>query len=156
MEEKASNVVYSQLRSLASAKLRAITLRYSARRSLQPDNDSYTSPVDDAVGADMITGDEETRLIRTDLVFSASVETAEGWETRWFPVEVSRVIGNKDVTRVVKSAEAIEKVFSQKVEVALVAGTGILPEAKARANASGVRVVEFEIDGEDDSEDDSD
>ena len=62
------------------------------------------------------------------------------------------MIGNKDVTRVAKSAEAIEKVFSQKVEATLVAGTGILPEANALANASGVRVVEFEIDGEDDSD----
>ena len=79
LEEKASNVVYSQLRSLASAKLRAITLRHSTRRSLQPDNESYTSPMEDAVGSGIITETEETRLIRTDLAFSASVETAEGW-----------------------------------------------------------------------------
>ena len=154
LEEKAYNVVYSRLRSLAGARLRSIELSFSARRSLQPDASGYTSPVNEAREEESISEEEHLRLLRTDLVYTASVKTEAGWETRWFPAEVSRTIGVDDVTRVTQSAEAIEKVFSQKVQVAVVAGTGIRKDAKDLAKTAGVKVVEFKIDGEEDEDSD--
>ncbi len=152
LEEKAANVLQSRLRSVAEARLRAIGLRYSARRSLQPDNGGYTSSVDDAYDADTITEGDERRLLRADLVYTASVHTDAGWETRWFPVEVSKTIRVKDVTRVAQAAEAIEKVFGQQVQASVVAGTDISRDAKDLAEDAGVKVVLFQIDGEDDGD----
>ena len=145
LEDKAANVVRSRLSEFASSRLRRINLKYSSRLALQPSNKSYVYPVEDAYADGAITKQEYTRLVRTDLVFSAKVQMGGRWERRWFPVEVSNTIRKDDVDRVLKTADFIKKVFDEEVEVALVAGTIISSEMCGYAEDNKVAVVTFEV-----------
>ena len=140
-EDKAVNVVQAQLGTIVGSRVRRIALRFSQRRSLQPDVESYISPIDDAWYDEVITDPERIRLLATDLVFSGTVQGA----LHWFPVEVSNTIDSNDVARVAESARLIEKVFKNQAAIPLVAGATISDEVSQHAAESGVRVVTFEV-----------
>jgi hypothetical protein len=80
-EDKAVNVVQAQLGTIVGSRVRRIALRFSQRRSLQPDVESYITPIDDAWYDEIITDPERIRLLATDLVFSGTVQGA----LHWFP-----------------------------------------------------------------------
>ena len=145
LEDKAANLVRSRLSEFASSRLRRINLKYSSRLALQPSNKSYVYPVEDAYADGAITKQEYTRLVRTDLVFSAKVQMGGRWERRWFPVEVSNTIRKDDVDRVLKTADFIKRVFDEEVEISLVAGTIISSEMCGYAEDNKVAVVTFEV-----------
>ena len=141
VEDKAVNVIQSQLGTIVGSRVRRITLRYSYRRSLKPDAEDYTIPIEDACDDDVITPPELTRLMVTDLVFSGIIQGA----LHWFPVEVSNTIDDNDVARVVQTANVMERMFKDDKVVPLVAGTKIGNEVRQHAAESGVNVVTFDV-----------
>ena len=84
-----------------------------------------------------ITDDDETRLRVTDLI--ARSQRKSDRSTLWFAVEASGVISDEDVTRVVRSVNAIKKVYAQDA-IPIVYGYEISDENRALASEYDVRV----------------
>ncbi len=140
-EDKAVNVIQAQLGTIVGSRVRRTALRYGQRRSLQPDIESYITPIEDAFDDGIITLPERTSLMETDLVFSGTVQGV----LHWFPVEVSNTIDSNDVARVEESARLIEKVFVDKTAVPLAAGAAMSDEVRQHAADADVRIVTFEV-----------
>ena len=141
VEDKAINVVQAQLRTIVGSRVRRVALRYGQRRSVQPNVEAYTTPIEDACDDNTITLAERTRLLETDLVFSGIIQGA----LHWFPVEVSNTIDSNDVARVAESARLIEKVFEDGAAVPVVAGAAISDEVRQYAAETDVCIVTFEV-----------
>ena len=90
-----------------------------------------------AAESGVITDEQETRVLETDLIMRAQSRDDRSYV--WIAVEASGVIHERDITRSVDSAQALETMFSQKV-IPVVMGYNIRPEDQRRADEMGVEV----------------
>ena len=97
----------------------------------------FEEEVSKAADAGVITDDEETRLLVTDLIVRSQRKSDRS--TLWFAVEASGVINRDDVERARQSADAIQKVYSQDA-IALVYGYDIRDEERELAVKTAVQV----------------
>lgn len=99
--------------------------------------DEFERTLEEASDSGRITDDEETRLQVTDLIVRSQRKSDRS--TLWFAVEASGVISDEDVTRVVRSVNAIRKVYAQDA-IPIVYGYEISDENMALASEHDVRV----------------
>lgn len=97
----------------------------------------FEEEVSKSADAGVITDDDETRLLVTDLIVRSQRKSDRS--TLWFAVEASGVINRDDVERARQSADAIQKVYSQDA-VALVYGYDIRDEERELAVKTAVQV----------------
>ena len=97
----------------------------------------FEEEVSKAADAGVITDDDETRLLVTDLIIRSQRKSDRS--TLWFAVEASGVINRDDVERARQSADAIQKVYSQDA-IALVYGYDIRDEERELAVKTAVQV----------------
>lgn len=97
----------------------------------------FEEEVSNAADAGVITDDDETRLLVTDLIVRSQRKSDRS--TLWFAVEASGVINRDDVERARQSADAIQKVYSQDA-IALVYGYDIRDEERELAVKTAVQV----------------
>ena len=97
----------------------------------------FEEDVSNAADAGVITDDDETRLLVTDLIVRSQRKSDRS--TLWFAVEASGVINRDDVERARQSADAIQKVYSQDA-IALVYGYDIRDEERELAVKTAVQV----------------
>lgn len=99
--------------------------------------EEFERTLEEASDEGRITDDDETRLRVTDLI--ARSQRKSDRSTLWFAVEASGVISDEDVTRVVRSVNAIKKVYAQDA-IPIVYGYEISDENRALASEHDVRV----------------
>ena len=97
----------------------------------------FEEDVSKAADAGVITDDDETRLLVTDLIVRSQKKSDRS--TLWFAVEASGVINRDDVERARQSADAIQKVYSQDA-IPLVYGYDIRDEERELAVKTTVQV----------------
>ena len=71
----------------------------------------FFDTIADAVDKQVLTDDEETRLLVTDMIIRSQSKSDRS--TRWFAIEASGVINEDDINRARESADAINKAFDQ-------------------------------------------
>lgn len=99
--------------------------------------DEFEKTLEEASDSGRITDDEETRLQVTDLIVRSQRKSDRS--TLWFAVEASGVISDEDVTRAMRSVNAIKKVYAQDA-IPIVYGYEISDENIALASEHEVRV----------------
>ena len=99
--------------------------------------EEFEMTLEEASDAGKITDDEETRLRVTDLVVRSQRKSDRS--TLWFAVESSGVLNGDDVTRALRSANAIRKIHEQDA-IPVVYGYEISDENRALASEVGVHV----------------
>ena len=99
--------------------------------------DEFEKTLEEAADSGRITDDEETRLQVTDLIVRSQRKSDRS--TLWFAVEASGVISDEDVTRVRRSANALNRIYGQDA-IPLVYGYEISDENKALASEHEVHV----------------
>ncbi len=97
----------------------------------------FEEEVSKAADSGVITDDDETRLLVTDLIVRSQRKSDKS--TLWFAVEASGVINRDDVERARQSADAIQKVYSQDA-IPLVYGYDIRDEERELAMKTTVQV----------------
>ena len=97
----------------------------------------FEEEVSKAADSGVITDDDETRLLVTDLIVRSQRKSDRS--TLWFAVEASGVINRDDVERARQSADAIQKVYSQDA-IPLVYGYDIRDEERELAVKTTVQV----------------
>lgn len=97
----------------------------------------FEEEVSKAADSGVITDDDETRLLVTDLIVRSQKKSDRS--TLWFAVEASGVINRDDVERARQSADAIQKVYSQDA-IPLVYGYDIRDEERELAAKTTVQV----------------
>lgn len=97
----------------------------------------FEEEVSKAADSGVITDDDETRLLVTDLIVRSQKKSDRS--TLWFAVEASGVINRDDVERARQSADAIQKVYSQDA-IPLVYGYDIRDEERELAVKTTVQV----------------
>ncbi len=99
--------------------------------------DEFEKILEEASDSGRITDEEETRLQVTDLIVRSQRKSDKS--TLWFAVEASGVISDEDVTRVRRSANALNRIYGQDA-IPLVYGYEISDENKALASEHEVHV----------------
>ena len=99
--------------------------------------DEFEKILEEASDSGRVTDDEETRLQVTDLIVRSQRKSDRS--TLWFAVEASGVISDEDVTRVRRSANALNRIYDQDA-IPLVYGYEISDENRALASKHEVHV----------------
>ena len=99
--------------------------------------EEFFDKVADAVDEQVITDDEEIRLLVTDLIIRSQSKSDRS--TQWFAIEASGVINEDDIDRARQSADAINKVFDQYAR-AVVYGYHIHDADRDHAHSKRVKV----------------
>ena len=100
--------------------------------------DDFEAKVQKAADENRITGEQEHRLVATDLILQA--RSSRDANTVWIAVEVANRIDGADISRSRQSADALAAVFGEQA-LPVVVGQRIDPADRQRADAAGVRYV---------------
>ena len=100
--------------------------------------DDFEAKVQKAADDNRITGEQEHRLVATDLILRA--RSSRDANTVWIAVEVANRIDGADISRSRQSADALAAVFGEQA-LPVVVGQRIDPADRQRADAAGVRYV---------------
>ena len=100
--------------------------------------DDFEAKVQKAADENRITGEQEHRLVATDLILRA--RSSRDANTVWIAVEVANRIDGADISRSRQSADALAAVFGEQA-LPVVVGQRIDPADRQRADAAGVRYV---------------
>ena len=99
--------------------------------------EEFFDKIADAADEQVITDDEEVRVLATDMIIGAQRKSDRS--TQWFTIEASGVINRDDIDRVRTSADAIMKVYEQDA-IPVTYGYQVHQAVRQYARESGVRV----------------
>ena len=129
--------VHRRIRPLLSQHLGLRRARVVQSAVHQPPDD-FEAKVQKAADENRITGEQEHRLVATDLILQA--RSSRDANTVWIAVEVANRIDGADISRSRQSADALAAVFGEQA-LPVVVGQRIDPADRQRAEAAGVRYV---------------
>ena len=129
--------VHRRIRPLLSQHLGLRRARVVQSAVHQPPDD-FEAKVQKAADENRITGEQEHRLVATDLILQA--RSSRDANTVWIAVEVANRIDGADISRSRQSADALAAVFGEQA-LPVVVGQRIDPADRQRADAAGVRYV---------------
>ena len=104
---------------------------------LEPAED-FLDRVEDALGAGLITDEQDARIEATDFILQA--RRREDGAAVWVAVEASNTVHAKDIQRARATADALRSVFDMEA-LAVAAGYKIDARDAERAKASGVQYL---------------
>lgn len=104
---------------------------------LEPAED-FLDRVEDALGAGLITDEQDARIEATDFILQA--RRREDGAAVWVAVEASNTVHAKDIQRARAAADALRSVFDMEA-LAVAAGYKIDARDAERAKASGVQYL---------------
>ena len=100
--------------------------------------EEFEAAVEQATDEGRITGEQEERIVATDLILQA--RSRQDRNALWIPVEVANRIDGADISRSRQSADILAAVFAEQA-LPVVVGSRIDPADRQRAETAGVRFV---------------